>query len=47
VLFLYTPAAAGGFFEERLDRPEGEANGSEANAMRERHGWQVVGPPPF
>jgi quercetin dioxygenase-like cupin family protein len=47
VLFLYTPAAAGGFFEERLDCSEGSANSPEANAMRERHGWEVIGPPPF
>ena len=47
VLFLYTPAKAGGFFEERLDRPEGAANGPEANAMRQRHGWEIIGPPPF
>jgi len=47
ILFLYTPAKAGGFFEERLARPGGAANGPEANAMRERHGWEVVGPPPF
>ena len=47
VLFLYTPANAGGFFEERLDRPEGSANGPEANSMRERNGWEIIGPPPF
>jgi quercetin dioxygenase-like cupin family protein len=47
VLFFYTPAKAGGFFEERLDRPEGSINGAEANAMRERNGWEIVGPPPF
>ena len=47
MLFLYTPANAGGFFEERPDRAEGAANGPEANAMRERHGWEVIGPPPF
>jgi quercetin dioxygenase-like cupin family protein len=47
ILFLYTPAKAGGFFEERLTSPGGEANGPEAIAMRERHGWEVVGPPPF
>jgi quercetin dioxygenase-like cupin family protein len=29
VLFLYTPAKAGGFFEERLGRPEGSINGAE------------------
>lgn len=47
ILFLYTPAKAGGFFEERLERPEGSFNGDEANAARERHGWEVIGPPPF
>jgi quercetin dioxygenase-like cupin family protein len=47
ILFLYTAAKAGGFFEERLAHPGGEANGPEANAMRERHGWEVLGPPPF
>ena len=47
VLFLYTPAKAGGFFEERLGRPEGSINDAEANEMRRRHGWEIVGPPPF
>src|SRR6266851_3397477 len=47
VLFLYTPAKAGGFFEERLGRPEGSINDTEANEMRRRHGWEIVGPPPF
>jgi quercetin dioxygenase-like cupin family protein len=47
ILFLYTPAKAGGFFEEQLGRPPGDFNGADANAVRERHGWEVVGPPPF
>jgi quercetin dioxygenase-like cupin family protein len=47
ILFLYTPAKAGGFFEERLAHPDGEPNGPEANAARKRHGWEVIGPPPF
>jgi quercetin dioxygenase-like cupin family protein len=47
ILFLYTPAKAGGFFEEALGRAEGEINGPEANAIRERNGWKIVGPPPF
>src|SRR6266404_6174324 len=34
VLFLYTPAKAGGFFEERLGRPEGSINGAEATDGR-------------
>src|SRR5262245_21157762 len=47
VLFLYTPASAGGFFEELLVRPIGSFNGPEANKMRQRHGWEIVGPPPL
>ena len=47
VLFFYTPAKAGGFFEERLARSEGSINGEEANEMRRRHGWEIVGPPPL
>ena len=47
VLFLYTPAGAGGFFEVQLARPAGSANGPEANEMRRRHGWEIVGPSPF
>jgi uncharacterized RmlC-like cupin family protein len=39
VLFLYTPADAGGFFEEPLGRPAGSANRPEANEMRRRRGW--------
>ena len=47
ILFLYTPAKAGGFFEEQLGRPMGAVNGDEANEVRKRHGWKIVGPPPF
>jgi quercetin dioxygenase-like cupin family protein len=47
ILFLYTPAKAGGFFEERIGQPTGEINGAEANEIRKRHGWEIVGPPPF
>jgi quercetin dioxygenase-like cupin family protein len=47
VLFLYSPAGAGGFFEEQLARPAGSANRPEANEMRRRHGGEIVGPPPF
>jgi hypothetical protein len=45
VLFLYTPARAGGFFEERLGRPAGSIKG--VNEIRRRHGREIVGPPPF
>ena len=47
VLFLYTPAKAGGFFEELLGRPASPINGDEANEIRKRRGWEIVGPPPF
>jgi quercetin dioxygenase-like cupin family protein len=47
VLFLYTPGSAGSFFEELLVRPIGSFNGPEANEMRQRHGWDIVGPPPL
>src|SRR5260370_30306837 len=39
VLFLYTPAGAGKFFEEQVRQPlAGPANGPDAIALRERHG---------
>jgi quercetin dioxygenase-like cupin family protein len=47
VLFLYTPGGAGGFFEELLVRPIGSFNGPEGIEMRQRHGWEIVGPPPL
>jgi Cupin domain len=34
VLFLYTPAGAGGFFEERMGRPTLSVTGVEANELR-------------
>ena len=42
VLFLNTPAGAGGFFEEQLGRPAGSIVGAEANEIRRRHGWEIV-----
>src|SRR5580658_10463729 len=47
ILFLYTPAKAGGFFEEQLGRTTENFNGGDANEIRRRHGWEIVGPPPF
>jgi hypothetical protein len=46
-VFLYTPASAGGFLEELAERPVESFNGPEAFEMRERYGWEIVGPPPF
>ena len=47
VLFLYTPAGAGRFFEARLGQPAGSISDAEAVEMRKRFGWEIVGPPPF
>jgi len=45
VVFLYTPAAAGGYLEELLDhRP---ANDDERRELRERYRWEIVGPNPL
>jgi len=47
VLFLYSPAGAGKFFEARLGQPAGPITDAEAIEMRRRYGWEIVGPPPF
>src|SRR5919197_3621612 len=46
VLFLYTPAAAGGYVEELWKRP-GPIDDDERNELRERYRWEVVGPNPL
>ena len=48
VLFLYSPGRAGKFFEEaaEMGRPFSVSD-REIAAAAERHGWQIVGPPPF
>jgi quercetin dioxygenase-like cupin family protein len=45
VLFLYTPAAAGGVIEALSERRPADA--AEHDALFERHGWKVVGPNPL
>ena len=49
VLFLYTPAGAGGFFEEsqRLQRSYESFASEEVRDAYRRHRWEIVGPPPF
>ena len=49
VLFLYTPGGAGKFFEERerLQRSGPIIDEQEAIRLRQAHGWEIVGPPPF
>jgi quercetin dioxygenase-like cupin family protein len=47
VLFLYTPGMAGKLFEEMAGRPVDPMNQREFGTVAERHGWEIVGPPPF
>ena len=46
-VFLYTPAAAGGYVEELLKRPAGSMDDDERRELRERYRWEVVGPNPL
>ena len=43
VVFLYTPAIAGGFVETMVEQP-GEG---ELKARLEKYGWEVLGPSPL
>jgi hypothetical protein len=47
VLFLYTPAAAGGYLEEFLERPAGPMSADERNQLCERYRWEILGPNPL
>ncbi len=50
VLFLYTPASAGGYVEELMDRRASSAppmNDDERKELRERYQWEIVGPNPL
>ena len=49
VLFLYTPARAGGLIEEqeRTGRKFGSMDGRELADILERHGWDLIGPSPL
>ena len=46
VVFLYTPAAAGGYVEELRERP-GPMTDDERRELRERYRWEIVGPNPL
>ena len=46
VVFLYTPAAAGGYIEEMRNHP-GPMNDDERKELRERYRWEIVGPNPL
>ena len=44
-MFLYTPAAAGGYVEELSNhRP---TNDDERKQLRDRYHWEIVGPNPL
>jgi len=49
VLFLYTPAKAGGLIEEqqRTGRKFGSMNERELADILQRHGWKLLGPSPL
>jgi quercetin dioxygenase-like cupin family protein len=49
VLFLYTPATAGGLIEEqqRTGRGFRSMNERELTEILERHGWELLGPSPL
>src|SRR6266581_1475988 len=49
VLFLYTPARAGGLIEEqqRTGRKFGSMNERELAEILQRHGWELLGPSPL
>ena len=49
VLFLYTPAKAGGLIEEqqRTGRKFASMNERELADILERHGWELLGPSPL
>ena len=49
VLFLYTPAKAGGLIEEqqRTGRKFASMDERELAEILQRHGWELLGPSPF
>src|SRR5713226_2759756 len=49
VLFLYTPARAGGLIEEQQRTGRGFASMTEREAaeLRQRYGWELLGPSPL
>ena len=49
VLFLYTPARAGGLIEEQQQtgRKFGSMNERELAEMLQHHGWELLGPSPL
>jgi hypothetical protein len=46
-LFLYTPAGAGGLLEEQQRTQGTSRNEREAAELRQRYGWEIIGPNPL
>jgi quercetin dioxygenase-like cupin family protein len=47
VIFLYTPALAGGYIEELSKRPSGAMSQEERDRLHERYRWELLGPNPL
>ena len=47
VVFLYTPAAAGGYIEEMSERASGPMTKAERERLCERYRWEILGPNPL
>lgn len=48
VLFLYAPGRAGKFFEEAAEMGRSfSVDDQQLTESSKRHGWEIVGPPPF
>lgn len=47
VLFLYTPAVAGGYMEELSNHGAGAVDEGERELIRKRYRWEVLGPNPL
>ncbi|MBV8889533.1 MAG: cupin domain-containing protein [Alphaproteobacteria bacterium] len=47
VLFLYTPAAAGGYIETMADRAGGPMTAAERDELCARYRWEILGPNPL
>jgi quercetin dioxygenase-like cupin family protein len=45
-MFLYTPARAGRYIEERFEHP-GKLSDAERGREHTRYGWEVIGPNPL
>ena len=47
VLFLYTPAAAGGYFEAMAEGPARPMTATERDELCARYRWEILGPNPL